>query len=254
MTKILSSLIVALTFSACGHVAVKPSLPEPIPTPTATATPVPVPTPTPSPSAKPLALIVWGANAAPSLKVGGSDYEYGQKTLKAVNDAFASGCIHERLLTWDDLISLNGVVLPKLNPKQREEAYQRYVAGAPYALDARWYYTLSRVIGYTYNYKDGYESGPSETYVWTNTRMGLGFKDYASHLSHELSHQSRAGGFVHYTYHEGSYPYEIGDIVSDCIYYPAKAQAFTFMKSLGSPKTKKAISKLKMLESQGYFH
>lgn len=222
--------------------------PAPQPSPTMSAAPTPDSEECPDVKK----LVVFGANAATSLKPGGSDYSYGQKALCAINRAYDSGCIHDRLLTWSDLISLNRVVPPALKVSQREEAYKIYTAGAPYALEARWYSTLGRTIGYTYNFKDGADSGPSETYIWTNTRAGLSANDYGAHLSHELSHQVRAGGFVHWTFHEGSYPYEIGDIVSDCIYYPSQAQAFTFMKSLGS-KTK-AKSKLKQLESEGWFH
>jgi hypothetical protein len=190
-----------------------PVIPEPEPTPEVTVSPEPKPSALPQPGE---ALAYFGPGAHSSLKQGGIDYAYGQRTLAHLNGAYNSGCLLEKALAWD-FLSLHGVVNPALKKYQKLEAYQRFTAGAPYALDARWYSTWGSVVGYTYNFKDGYESGPSETRVWTNTRMNLSDEDYAAHLAHELSHQARAGGFVHYSFHQGSFPYEIGDIVWACI-------------------------------------
>lgn len=161
-------------------------------------------------------LAVFGLGAAPSLKPGGSDYKYGQDALCEINHAYASGCLKQKVLSWP-FLSLHGVVEPALKPHQKAEAYQRLTAQAPHAIDARWYSKWGSTIGYTYNYRDEDGSGISETRVWTNTRNIGDSEMYAAHLTHELSHQARAGGFVHYSFHEGSAPYEFGDIISECI-------------------------------------
>lgn len=189
-------------------------LPSPSPSPSVSPGGLePGPTPSASPSK---ALAYFGAGASPTLLPGGSDYEWGQGAIAALNDAWTSGCIIDKALQWD-FKSLHGVIEPWLQPHQKTEAVARFAAGAPYSLDARWYYTLSGIIGYTYNFKDGKDSGPTETRIWTNTRLVGSAYDYASHLTHELSHQARAGGFVHYSFHQGSFPYEIGDIAFECI-------------------------------------
>jgi hypothetical protein len=161
-------------------------------------------------------LVVFGLGAASSLKPGGVDYKYGQDALCEINHAYASGCLEQKVLAWP-FLSLHGVVEPALKPSQKAEAYRRLTAQAPHAVDARWYSKWGSTIGYTYNYRDEDGSGISETRVWTNTRNIGNAEMYAAHLTHELSHQARAGGFVHYSYHQGSAPYELGDIVSECI-------------------------------------
>lgn len=194
---------------------------EPTPAPSVIASPSPSPTPDytviTEPPGAPKRLAYFGPYAAQSLQAGGSDYAWGQRALAALNEAYASGCLLETALAWD-FKSLYGVINPTLKPLQKTEAMVRYFAGAPYALEARWYSTRKGVIGYTYNFLDGASSGPSETRIWSNTRLISSEYDYAAHLAHELSHQARAGGFVHYTFHEGSFPYEIGDIAAECIY------------------------------------
>lgn len=185
--------------------------------------PVPAPDPEPNPVVSKCVmpeqkLVTLGSGAADIFKPGGEDHQYAWEAMCWLNRAYATGCLEKKVLAHD-FKSLHGVVAPALKKTQKAEAYQRFVAGAPYALDIRWYSKrFTSTIGYTYNWKSD-TGGPhvSETRIWTNWRNIGGPKDYAHHLAHELSHQARAGGFVHYTFHQGSFPYEIGDIAWECM-------------------------------------
>lgn len=172
-------------------------------------TPTPVIVVTPSPDSS-------GSFATLGTNIGSSvDKAFAQKAIGYLNKAISSGCVKEKIIPHAFLSLKN---IDGLQVKNNLEAYDRYVKGAPYALDVRWYYKrLSSTIGYTYNYLDGASSGKTETKIWSNTKYLDTEKDYASHLAHELSHQSRAGAFVHYSFHQGSFPYEIGDIVWECV-------------------------------------
>lgn len=147
----------------------------------------------------------------------GSNVEdaYVQKAVAYINKAYSDGCIEKGFASYKfkSLHNIDGKQV-----KTAKEAYDRYVANAPYGLDVRWYSKrLTSTVGYTYNYYDGASSGDSETRIFTNMRRIASEKDLADHYAHELSHQARAGAFVHYTTHEGSVPYGINDIVADCI-------------------------------------
>lgn len=151
-------------------------------------------------------LVVMGLDIGPSV-----DKEFAQKALDLLNLAYTSGCLRESFLShsFKSLKNIDGEQV-----KTPEEAYKRLIAGAPYALDLKWYYKrFSKTVGYTYNY-DGKES---ETRIWSNTKFIKTPEGYASHLMHELSHQARAGAFVHYSFHQGSVPYELNTIVEKCL-------------------------------------
>jgi len=179
------------------------SLPQPAPSP---VQPTPVATATATPSGKVLAEL---GDLGPNV-----DRVFAQKALDYLNRAYASGCLQREFLKYR-FVSLNNIDGKRV--ESRQEAYNRYVAGAPYRLDLRWYkQSLSKTIGYTYVYKDGEDSGPTETRIYSNTKFMVTPEDYGNHLGHELSHQARAGGFVHYTVFEGSVPYGVNDILDNC--------------------------------------
>ncbi len=196
------SLVLLLALYGCT----KQPLPQPE-APSTQATPVATATSTPVPSSS--HLVELGSDL-------GSDVSkiFAQKALDFINRAYASGCLKKEFLSHS-FISLNNVAGKRV--ETREEAYNRYVAGAPYRLDLRWYTKRSsKTVGYTYVYKDGKDSGPTETRIYSNTKYMASAADYASHLGHELSHQARAGGFVHYTIFKGSVPYELNTILETC--------------------------------------
>jgi hypothetical protein len=160
------------------------------------------------------------------------DRVFAQKAVDIMNRHVASGCLKEKFQkrSVTSLHNVEGVQV-----KTKEEAYNKFLANAPYKLDLRWYKkSFSNVIGYTYNWLDGMDADrcynksspqcPTETKIYSNTNIISGYSagDYAAHLIHELSHQARAGGFVHWTVFDGSTPYEIGYAMDDCVYAPAK--------------------------------
>lgn len=165
--------------------------------------------PMPIPSGMPGApFVILGTDLGPSV-----NKKFAQEALDHMNRVVESDCVKNELLKHE-FKSLKNIEPPQV--KERLDAYRRYISGAPYALNLRWYRkSLGNVIGYTYNYKSG--SKASETRIWSNTRMMSTPKRYAAHLAHELSHQARAGAFVHYSFHQGSFPYEIGDIFGACL-------------------------------------
>lgn len=200
-------LIVALlVLSACKTSTVIPATPTP--------TVVPEPTATVAPSATPTDTFVSYDPAS------GIDKAFAQPAIDLMNKCYQSGKLRTLWLTHK-FVSFNSVF--EKSPHTNEEAYNAYVAGKPYALNLRWYYTRSSIIGYTYNFYDdsdaSWASGKSETRIYSNHNAVAywGPKDVAAHWAHELSHQARAGGFVHYTIHDGSTPYEAGDIMEECL-------------------------------------
>jgi hypothetical protein len=201
------TLIALLAFSVGFSRGVKQ---EPAPVASTQPSPVPSPissnSPVPAPSGAAFVSLAPGSSQEPKLAQG---------AIALMNDAVASGCLRSKTLAHKGFKSFNSVF--EDSPKTALEAYNKYVAGAPYALDLRKYYTWRKVYGYTYNFKgDDWDSG-TETRIWTNTRYVWDTKAYAAHLAHELSHQARAGGYVHYTTHQGSFPYEIGDLMGECV-------------------------------------
>lgn len=150
-----------------------------------------------------------------------------QRAIDIMNKFVNNGCLLEKFLARS-VTSLKNVEGPQV--KNKREAYNRFIAGAPYDLDLRWYSKWgSNVIGYTYNWIDGYDADKcynkekpvckSETKIYSNTNIISGYSsgDYAAHLIHEISHQARTGGFVHWTVHSGSGPYEFGGAMQDCV-------------------------------------
>ncbi len=190
--------LTALTDWAYGRSPKRP-VESPEPTPSPVFTPVPFPP----------VFVTMGKDIGPSV-----DLKFAQEALDHLNRVVVSDCFkNDTLSEFKSTNNVLGIVY-----KTPRDAVNAYLAGAPYALDLRWYYKrFGSVVGYTYNWKDSIESLGSETRIWSNTRMMGDAKDYASHLAHELSHQARAGGFVHYTVHQGSFPYEIGDLVYKCL-------------------------------------
>lgn len=132
--------------------------------------------------------------------------KFAQQSIDLLNKIHANGCLKNEIEKYK-FATMNNYKGWKA--KDSKEVYEVYVKNAPYKMNLRWYSKrFSRVIGYTYNESD---------IIWSNTRMMGGAMDYGSHLAHELSHQARAGGFVHWTVFKGSVPYAIGDIAYDCI-------------------------------------
>jgi hypothetical protein len=193
-------IVALLVVSACKTSSVPP--PVVAPEPTATVAP--------PPSAG--TFVLYGSK-------GTIEHSVADPALALMNKCYSSGKLRILWLTHK-FVSFN-CVFDKC-PKTNEEAYNAYVKNAPYTLDVEWYTAsrFSNVVGYTYNFKDDdWDAGITETRIWSNTRIvgGYGPKDVASHWAHELSHQTRAGGFVHYTIFDGSTPYEVGDIMSECL-------------------------------------
>jgi hypothetical protein len=176
---------------------------------------LPVEQPSPSPQIiTPGKTFVYAVESelGPSVKV-----DFAVRALKLMNTAFENRCL-EAGIKAHRFLSLNSVLTPGVGTS--DDASKEYLGGAPYALALRWYYKAwpTKTIGYTYNYlNDDWESGKSETRIWSNTRFITNEKMYAAHLAHELSHQARAGGFVHYTVFSGSFPYDVGDIMAKCV-------------------------------------
>lgn len=190
--------------------------------PEATPSPTPIvsPTPSPSPSATPT-----GEDLVSYDPASGIEKSFAMAGIDLLNQAFKSGCIKKKFETWN-FKSVKNIEMPLVQNKA--EAYERFIAGRPYALNLRWYSTLKGVVGYTFNWLDGIDyqkcynaagGCKSETKIYSNSRIVKYYtpKDRAAHWAHELSHQARAGGFVHWTFHAGSFPYEIGDIVESCL-------------------------------------
>lgn len=151
-------------------------------------------------------LVTLGKDIGPSVNV-----EFAKKALNVLNAIYSNGCLEREFMSFKfkSLKNVDGAPV-----KSNAEAFGRLVQNAPYALDVRWYLKrLSKTIGYTYNYN----GSKSETRIWSNTKYIYTPEGYAAHLLHELSHQARAGGFVHYTIFEGSVPYGLGDIADKCI-------------------------------------
>lgn len=188
------------------------------------AAPVPRPQPGPTPiveeCAAPLlkdSLVTIGKNASPEFQPGGGDREWIEKAYCYLNTVYANGCLQRKVL-GHGYLTLESAINPQLNTSERQKAYDFYVAGAPYAVDHRWYSKrFSRVIGYTYNWIAGMPELGSETHIWTNWRMIGEEKEMAAHTAHELSHQGRAHAYLHVSTFSGSYPYDTGDLVAQCI-------------------------------------
>lgn len=139
------------------------------------------------------------------------DEAFAQKAINEMNRVYANGCMEKEFLNHEfkSLKNIDGAQV-----KTKAEAWARYRGGAPYKLDLHWYKkAFSNVVGYTYNYN----GKASETRIWSHTKFIYSVKEYANHLFHELSHQARAGGFVHYTFFQGSVPYELNDIAAICL-------------------------------------
>lgn len=197
-----------LAFGKKTHYVPAP-ITSPFVTPSVTSSPIASPEPSPAPSPSKL-FVKLGSDLGTSVDVG-----FAQKTLTLMNTAYQNGCLRTRIEAHR-FVSLNTVF--DVSPKTQKAAADEYLAGAPYALDLRWYYKSSKVVGYTYNFRDDDWNGASETRIWSNTRfIGDDPAYYAAHLAHELSHQARAGGFVHYTVFGGSFPYDVGDIMEACV-------------------------------------
>lgn len=204
----MKNLLVALLicFSACKSSNVEPTV-EPTVTPIASVTP--------SPTVPPVTgfLVTYDERS-------GIEKDFALPALALMNKCYQSGKLRTLWLTHK-FVSFN-CVFDKC-PKTNEEAYNEYVKNAPYALNLRWYYTRYSIIGYTYNFYDDSEeswsSQKSEYRIFSNHNAIAYWnsRDTAAHWAHELAHQSRAGGYVHYTIHDGSTPYEAGDIMSECL-------------------------------------
>lgn len=157
--------------------------------------------------------------------------EFAQQALDIMNKYVANNCLHDKFMLRyvNDIHNVEGKQVAN-----KEEAYVAYLANAPYALDLRWYRPKlpSSVIGYTFNWLDGLDEDecynqptpqcPTETKIYSNTSIISGYTagDYAAHLTHESSHQARARGFTHWNQFDGTFPYEIGYAMDDCVNAP----------------------------------
>lgn len=172
-------------------------------------TPAPVSTPAPTPT---FTLVTLG-EIGPSV-----DAKTVQASLDLLNGIFQNGCFEKALSTWSIpyRTRADGSTFAS-----KQAALDVLKANAPYRLDIRWYRESSNVMGYTYNWlmkpNGQTDSSKSETRIWTNRNIVTGPKTYASHLMHELSHQWRAGGAVHWTKFDGTLPYSYGDIAYYCL-------------------------------------
>jgi hypothetical protein len=169
----------------------------------------PIVTASPTPSAQRL-LVTYDSKSSIEKSVA-------QPAFDLMNECYSSGKLKSLWLAHK-FVSFNTVF--EVSPHTREDAFNEYVKNAPYLLELHWYSTYKSVVGYTYNFKnDDWDGSQSETRIWTNSRImwGATAKEFAEHWAHELSHQARAGGFVHYTIHEGSTPYEAGNIMAECL-------------------------------------
>lgn len=212
---VLFVIATALMFLALDSLAFSKKKPELDPSPT----PISSVTPSPSPIADAGDLLVTYDPAS------GIEKSFAQPALDLMNQVYKSGCLKSKFLEWK-FKSLKNVEPPQV--ANASEVYDRFIAGRPYALNLRWYKTYGSTVGYTYNWKDGLDAQrcydkagacPTETKIFSNSRTVSYYspKDRAAHWAHELSHQARAGAFVHWTYHAGSGPYEIGNIFEACI-------------------------------------
>lgn len=150
-------------------------------------------------------------------------YNYGQSVNKALADdaveklnrVYLSGCLERRFSQWPIKTTEN---VFGIKYKNQTEAFKVFEAKRPYKIDLRWYTTeRTDSIGYTYNFHLEKGAPFSEERIWSNQAKIKTSTFYASHIAHELSHQARTGGFGHYSYHQGTFPYEIGDVVWDCL-------------------------------------
>jgi len=148
-------LIPLLLLSACIKTAQTPTPSSPTPVPTVAQS-----SPTP-PAQTPLVTI--GANLGSSV-----DLPLVKAGIAEINRIFLNGCL-ERKFVARKFVSLHNIDGKQV--QTNKEAFDRYIAGRPYALDVRWYVgnRFSNVVGYTYNYKDGYDSGPTETKIFSNS-------------------------------------------------------------------------------------
>lgn len=199
-------LLLLLLLNACKTTSV-------IVAPTPTISPEPSVTATPSASPAQDLFVTYDPKS-------GIEQSFAQPAIDLMNKCYQSGKLKQLWLTHK-FVSFNTVF--DESPKTNEEAYAEYVKNKPYALNVNWYYTRSSIVGYTYNYYGdldaSWASGKTETRIWSNWNAvsGWGPADVAAHWAHELSHQVRAGGFVHYTIFDGSTPYEAGDIMEECL-------------------------------------
>jgi hypothetical protein len=182
--------------------------------------PVPIATPSPSP-------VVSGTPMADCAALGklyvrldpkaSVEKVFAEQTLCYLNQVHANGCL-ERGVKASTFKTFERDPMPQV--KDASAAWALYTASLPLAVDLRWYRTSnpwSGTLGYTYFYRDNVDGAPSETRIWTNSRKGWTAKEYASHIAHELAHQARNGGFGHWTQHDGSFPYVVGDRAAECI-------------------------------------
>ena len=141
------------------------------------------------------------------------NHSFTDQAVGYLNAIYANGCIHRSVL-GHVFKSLNSIIRPIAQGSR--QAYERYTAGLPHKIDIRWYTMAeSNTLGYTYNFRGN--TGETETRIFSNTKYHSSPKAYAGHLAHEISHQAQAGGFVHYTIHKGSFPYDIGSIAGVCL-------------------------------------
>lgn len=160
-------------------------------------------------------LVTMGPNIGSSV-----DRKIAQKALDELNRIYKSGCLKKEFLARP-ITSLHNVEGKQV--KTKSAAWDLYTKNAPYPLDIRWYSKRGRTVGYTYVWLGGKDCHrkpgcQTETRVYSNTRIigKYSAASYAAHLSHELSHQARAGGFVHWTKFNGSVPYEMGHAAKKC--------------------------------------
>lgn len=205
-------LLIGFLTQALAFSKKRPVDPLPSPTPVATVSP------TPSPSASPAPVSGDLVSYDPA---SGIEKSFAQPGIDLMNQCYRSGKLKE-LWMKHKFVSFNSVF--EKSPKTNAEAWEEFTRGAPFALNLRWYFTRPKIVGYTYNFYDdsaaSWKSGKSETRIFSNKNT-VGYynaKDRAAHWTHELSHQARAGGFVHYTIFQGSAPYEAGDIMEECVY------------------------------------
>lgn len=176
----------------------------------------PIPAPMSPIEEAPSAFVYLGKDSNYQALPGGRFYTVTNDALNLMNKAYISGCLEKKILAHT-FKTHERDLKPKLSSSK--EVWETLKKNAPYALNIRFYYKkFGSTVGYTYFYYDNVPGAPSETRIWSNTKfIGWDAKDAAAHWMHELSHQERAGAFMHETMHPGSVPYDVGDLMGECV-------------------------------------
>jgi hypothetical protein len=181
-------LLLLLAFSCASHVS-QPTVPEVKPAPKETETEV-------SSIPKPYLTVTSCTNCTPTQGI------FIQEANKKLNETVNGSCFKSEVLAFN---FLKGWTLNRNN----EEVLNSLV-GADVKINTTMYYSLKRVLGYTY---------PNVMTEWLNSRYltGWGVCELASLLSHETSHKiGYDHSFNYVAERENSVPYALNTIIDKC--------------------------------------